>query len=97
VAFVAAINGSNGSNSRLIESDDNTKFRDLVAWVRRNGGRVDDRLGLTKLYHGVIYVRGGIALLSMEEGSELLFLPWTLVLNTTGENSTVSDDKCEVL
>jgi hypothetical protein len=97
VAFAAAMNESDGPNSRAIESDDNAKFRNLIAWVRRNGGRVDDRLGLTNLNRGEIPIRGGVALLPLEVGSELLFLPWKLVLGTAGENSTVPEDKCEVL
>jgi hypothetical protein len=97
VASAAANNGSDGPNSRAIDSKDDVKFRDLIAWVRRNGGRVDDRLGLTNLYHGEIPIRGGVALLPLEEGSELLFLPWKLVLGMAGENSTVFEDKCEVL
>ncbi len=97
VAFAAAIDGSGASNSREIESDENAKFGDLVSWVRRNGGRVDGRLGLTNHQHGGISVRGGVALLPLEEGSELLFLPWKLVLGTIGENSTNPEDKCEVL
>ncbi|KAL3785181.1 hypothetical protein ACHAW5_011206 [Stephanodiscus triporus] len=97
VAFAAAFDGSGASNSGEIGSDDNTKFGDLVAWVRRNGGRVDDRLGLKNHQHGEVSIRGGVALLPLDEGSELLFLPWKLVLGTTGENSTVSEDKCSVL
>jgi hypothetical protein len=97
VAFAAAIDGSGASNSREIESDENAKFGDLVSWVRMNGGRVDGRLGLTNHQHGGISVRGGVALLPLDVGSELLFLPWKLVLGTIGENSTVPEDKCEVL
>ena len=79
------------------DDDDAYKFDNLVAWVRHNGGRVDDRLGLTNNLHGDRLVRGGVALKNIKAGSELLFLPWNIVFGTIDDTATVPENKCEVL
>lgn len=79
------------------EDDGTFKFENLVAWVKRNGGRVDDRLGLTNHQHGDRLVRGGVALQNIKAGSELLFLPWSIVFGTIDDTAAVPDNKCEVL
>jgi len=65
--------------------------------VKHNGGRVDDRLGLTNHQHGDRLVRGGVALQNIKAGSELLFLPWSIVFGTIDDTAAVPDNKCEVL
>jgi hypothetical protein len=91
----AAAASSSYTNEK--EDDGTNKFDNLVAWVRRNGGRVDNRLGLTNHQHGDYLVRGGVALQNIKAGSELLFLPWTIVFGTIADTSEVPENKCEVL
>lgn len=79
------------------EEDDTEKFDNLVSWVRGNGGRVHDHLGLTKHQHSNGLVRGGVALENIKAGSELLFLPWSIVFGTIDDTAAVPDNKCEVL
>ena len=84
------------SNNSNID-DDTHKFEKLVAWVRHNGGRVDDRLSLANHRHGNRVIRGGVALQPIEAGTELLFIPWKIVLGTiVGDTATVPKNLCEV-
>lgn len=84
----------------------NEGYSKLVAWVRDNGGRVDDRLGLVNAVTVVggsqpqlqpQQPRGCVALDDICAGSELLYCPWKLVLGTQGDTSKVSEDHCQVL
>jgi hypothetical protein len=87
----AAPNANSGS------FPENVGFGNLVAWVKINGGRVDDRFGLAKLgEHGI---RGGVALSDIEEGTELMHCPWELVIGSTSlENQMkTEDDMCGVI
>ncbi len=91
-----AINRARGASSEE-ESVIEKKFKKLVSWIVGNGGRVDDRLGLTNHQHGNRFIRGGVALENMEAGSELLFLPWKLVLDTVGDTADVPENSCDAL
>lgn len=84
---VTAIKGSEGYGT--------TGYNKLVNWVKDNGGRVDDRLGMVDAMDGA--PRGCVALEDITAGSELLFCPWNLVLGTEGDTSKVSPDHCHVL
>ena len=72
-----------------------TGYTKLVNWVKDNGGRVDDRLGMVDAVDGA--PRGCVALDDIAAGTELLFCPWKLVLGTEGDTSRVSPDHCQVL
>mmetsp|Transcript_39263 Transcript_39263/g.66926 ORF Transcript_39263/g.66926 Transcript_39263/m.66926 type:complete len:423 (-) Transcript_39263:34-1302(-) len=75
----------------------NEDFNRLVDWIRAGGGRVDERLGIGFHMHNGENIRGGVALEDIEEGSELLFCPWELVMGTTGGTYVVPDDHCAIL
>jgi hypothetical protein len=72
------------------------QYSNLVAWMRSNGGRVDDRFGVTTSSSSPD-VRRAVALRDIAAGTELLFTPWRLVLGTIGDTSTVPTEHCEVL
>lgn len=72
-------------------------YDDLVEWVRHNGGRVDDRLGIGTHVHNGEGFRGGVAKGDIEAGTELLFCPWTLIFGTQGDTATVPADHCAIL
>ena len=80
--------------------DNNSKtassFRNLVKWLRENGGRVDERLALETNSDGV---RGIRATQDIPAGTELLFCPWKLVLGTEpGDTSTkLTGGNCAIL
>jgi len=97
--FLAVIGASAAAAAYTNEKEDDgtNKFDNLVAWVRNNGGRVDKRLGLTNHQHGDRLVRGGVALQNIKAGSELLFLPWSIVFGTIDDTAAVPENKCEVL
>mmetsp|Transcript_28890 Transcript_28890/g.46855 ORF Transcript_28890/g.46855 Transcript_28890/m.46855 type:complete len:485 (-) Transcript_28890:68-1522(-) len=113
--FVAAIGASSEAEAAFAaaaekEDDDggtsskSKLFDNLVAWVRHNGGRVDNRLGLTNhKHHGDVdddddrLVRGGVALQNIQAGTELLFLPWKIVFGTIANTHIVPENKCDVL
>ena len=78
------------SNSREEEEG----FSKLVAWMRTQGGRVDDRL-VTQEVEGV---RGGVARADIEEGAVLLHCPWDLVIGSHGvQPEDQMQDKCDVV
>ena len=93
--FVAAIGAS--ADAAYTDDGSTSKFDNLVAWLRHNGGRVDNRLGLTNHKHGDRFVRGGVALQHIHAGTELLFLPWKIVFGTINNTAEVPENKCEVL
>ena len=65
----------------------------LIDWMKKNGGRVDDRFNVTQLDGGV---RGGVATKDIEQGAELLHCPWNLVIGSNGINDQMSD-MCDVV
>jgi hypothetical protein len=110
--FVVAIGVSAAADAAAYTDDDgdrssttSSKFDNLVAWLRHNGGRVDTRLGLTyhhkhhHHHHGdrSVAVRGGVALQHIDAGTELLFLPWKIVFGTINNTAEVPENKCQVL
>ena len=97
--LVATIDVASATVHRYNEKEDDGtyKFDNLVAWVRHNGGRVHDHLGLTNHEHSDRLVRGGVAIENIKAGSELLFLPWNIVFGTIDDTAAVPDNKCEVL
>lgn len=97
VAVLGSIKGASATVCNEKEDDGTYKFDNLVSWVRHNGGRVHDDLGLTNHQHASRLVRGGVALENIKAGSELLFLPWDIVFGTIDGTSAVPDNKCEVL
>jgi len=72
-------------------------YDNLVDWVRRNGGRVDKRLGIAMHEHNGKVLRGGVAHGDIPAGTELLFYPWSLVFGTEGNTATVPADHCGLL
>ena len=97
--LVATIDVASATVHRYNEKEDDGtyKFDNLVAWVRHNGGRVHDHLGLTNHEHSDRLVRGGVAIENIKAGSELLFLPWNIVFGTIDDTAAVPDNKSEVL
>ena len=107
LAVVAAADGFHLPNSRPNSSADDgegahhtaaapdKQYTVLVDWVRANGGRVDERLGMGPNLDGA--GRGAVALHDIEAGTELLFCPWALVLGTVGDTSKVPTEHCDVL
>mmetsp|Transcript_13588 Transcript_13588/g.29544 ORF Transcript_13588/g.29544 Transcript_13588/m.29544 type:complete len:411 (+) Transcript_13588:177-1409(+) len=75
----------------------NKGYDNLVDWVRRNGGRVDKRLGIAMHEHNGEVFRGGVAHGDIPAGTELLFYPWSLVFGTEGDTATVPPDHCGIL
>ncbi|KAI2509618.1 SET domain-containing protein [Fragilaria crotonensis] len=95
VVLVCASNRSTVTAIKGSEGYGTTGFTKLVNWVKDNGGRVDDRLGMVDAMDGA--PRGCVALEDIAAGTELLFCPWNLVLGTEGDTSKVSPDRCHVL
>ena len=77
---------------RLVGAD--AEFGKLVAWMKSHGGRVDRRFDVVDgTPEGV---RGAIALSAIEEGTELLFCPWELVIGSTVMGNG-EDGMCKVV
>lgn len=76
--------------------DNATQYDTLVKWVKDNGGHVDERLGMGFPNGGSI--RGVVALQDIEADTELLFLPWKIVIGTEGSTSkSLAGGHCDVL
>ena len=73
-------------------SDNGSGFSKLVAWMRKHGGRVDERLSVEQLDG----VRGAVALDDIEQGAELLQVPWKLVIGSEGLQHQMAD-MCQVV
>jgi hypothetical protein len=73
-------------------SDNGSGFSKLVAWMRKHGGRVDERLSVEQLDG----VRGAVALHDIEQGAELLHVPWKLVIGSEGLQDQMAD-MCQVV
>ena len=76
--------------------DHDDGFSRLVAWMKLHGGRVDQRIDVAEI-NGV---RGVNALDNIEDGAELLYCPWKLVIGSTGlpdHMQMQSDDMCKVV
>ena len=73
-------------------SDNGSGFSKLVAWMRKHGGRVDERLSVEQLDG----VRGAVALDDIEQGAELLQVPWKLVIGSEGLQHQMTD-MCQVV
>ena len=73
-------------------SDNGSGFSKLVAWMKRHGGRVDERLSVEQLDG----VRGAVALYDIEEGAELLQVPWKLVIGREVIQDETAD-MCQVV
>lgn len=73
---------------------DSDGFSKLVAWMRRHGGRVDDRVVVSVADDGM---RGGVAVLDIEQGAELLHCPWELVIGSTSYEVQLGNDMCAVV
>jgi len=71
-------------------------FSRLVAWMNLHGGRVDGRIDVAEINNGV---RGVVALADIEDGAELLYCPWKLVIGSSGlqEQMQSGDDMCKVV
>jgi hypothetical protein len=73
-------------------SDNGSGFSKLVAWMRKHGGRVDERLSVEQIDG----VRGAVALYDIEQGAELLQVPWKLVIGSEGLQDQMAD-MCQVV
>ena len=73
-------------------------FANLVAWMKLHGGRVDPRIDVTLNENGI---RAVVALSTIEEGTELLFCPWKLVIGSSSMQeggSTLTESRmCSVV
>ena len=69
------------ANSQASAASSVSDFANLVVWMKSHGGRVDPRIDVSITKNGV---RGAIALSTIENGTELLFCPWKLVIGSTG-------------
>lgn len=80
------------------DADGDEGFANLVAWMKSHGGRVDPSIDIAITTSGV---RGAIALSPIEEGAELLFCPWKLVIGSTGSQPDrmmqKGDGMCQVV
>ncbi len=67
----------------------------LRSWMRDNGGRVSDRFGVVEKDG----IRGIQAISNIEEGSELLFCPWHLVIGSSSlqDQMKSGDGMCSVV
>jgi hypothetical protein len=74
------------------DNDNDSGFSKLVAWMRKHGGRVDERLSLQQLDG----VRGAVALYDIEQGAELIQVPWKLVIGSEGLQDQMAD-MCQVV
>lgn len=78
----------------------NDGYSRLVDWMTQNGGRVDHRFGIVENESGI---RGIHAFDHIEEGAELLFCPWELIIGSSGidddqmMSSNGSDGMCRVV
>ena len=60
------------------QRDADAGYAKLSSWMRENGGRVNDRFGVAEKDG----IRGIQAFADIDEGSELLFCPWHLVIGS---------------
>mmetsp|Transcript_37445 Transcript_37445/g.78987 ORF Transcript_37445/g.78987 Transcript_37445/m.78987 type:complete len:395 (-) Transcript_37445:37-1221(-) len=67
----------------------------LVNWMADNGGRVDSRFGVAEKDG----IRGIEAFADIEEGTELLFCPWNLVIGSSSLDNQMQkgDGMCKVV
>jgi hypothetical protein len=95
LALITFVSAASTADSGGIEK--NVGFSNLVTWVKKNGGRVDERLGLEKL--GEDGIRGAVALSDIEEGVELMHCPWELVIGSTSLSDQMKTeiDMCGVI
>lgn len=63
------------------------EFSKLVAWMKTNGGRVDERIAVMQ----VDGIRGGVALADIQKGAELLHCPWELVIGSNSLQDQMKD------
>jgi hypothetical protein len=68
------------------------EFSKLVAWMKTNGGRVDERVAVMQ----VDGIRGGVALADIQQGAELLHCPWELVIGSNSLQDQMKD-MCDVV
>jgi hypothetical protein len=75
--------------------DADAGYARLRRWMRENGGRVDDRFGVAEKDG----IRGIQAFADIEEGSELLFCPWRLVIGSSSlqDQMQSGDGMCRVV
>jgi len=75
--------------------DADAGYARLRRWMRENGGRVDDRFGVAEKDG----IRGIQAFADIEEGSELLFCPWRLVIGSSSlqDQMQSGDGMCSVV
>lgn len=67
----------------------------LVVWMKSHGGRVNEMMAIAP----VDGIRGAVALSDMEEGTELLFCPWKLVIGSSNMEDQMEseEDMCNVV
>lgn len=84
------------ASSTSTSSPDDEGFATLVAWMKLHGGRVDSRIDVATNANGI---RGVVALSAIDEGTELLFCPWELVIGSTGMQDQMQkgDGMCSVV
>ena len=90
--IAAAVDGDLAS--RFVSLPDQG-FEKLVAWMKQHGGQVDSRIDV-----GVTNgIRGIVATDDIEDGAQLLFCPWKLIIGSTGINDQMhgQDDMCKVV
>mmetsp|Transcript_5091 Transcript_5091/g.10724 ORF Transcript_5091/g.10724 Transcript_5091/m.10724 type:complete len:405 (+) Transcript_5091:201-1415(+) len=77
------------------QRDADAGYARLQSWMRENGGRVNDRFGITEKDG----IRGIQAFTDIEEGSELLFCPWHLVIGSSSlqDQMKPGDGMCSVV
>jgi len=70
-------------------------FARLVNWMSQHGGQVDTRIDVG-ISNGV---RGIVATADIEDGSQLLFCPWELIIGSTSINNQMNGeaDMCKVV
>mmetsp|Transcript_563 Transcript_563/g.867 ORF Transcript_563/g.867 Transcript_563/m.867 type:complete len:398 (+) Transcript_563:33-1226(+) len=77
------------------QRDADAGYARLRSWMRENGGRVNDRFGVAEKDG----IRGIQAFTDIEEGSELLFCPWHLVIGSSSlqDQMQSGDGMCSVV
>ena len=94
VMMICTLSGVAASTSTSPPDDEG--FATLVVWMKLHGGRGDSRIDVAKNANGI---RGVVALSAIEEGTELLFCPWELVIGSTGMQDQMQkgDRMCSVV
>ena len=89
--FVAAATNDDNDND-----DDDAGFGQLVVWMTQQGGRVHPNIQVG-VRHGI---RGIVSKQTLQEGDEVLYCPWKLVLGSTSLEDKMtkhSDRMCHVV